>query len=62
MKQTIVGLKGAQATMRLYAAQSRQDEIRGAFHEAAISLDEVLADLEGRLQQLEFEEPQYQGL
>jgi hypothetical protein len=61
LKQTIAGLKGAQATMRLYAAQARHEEVRGVFSEGLRELDGILDDLEGRLRQLEFSEPQYKG-
>lgn len=61
-KKTLVGLKGAQATMRLYAQQARHEQTRAAFHESLLMLNEVVDDLEVRLQKLEFDEPQYKGL
>ena len=61
LKQTIVGLKGVQATMRLYAEQARQEEMSSVFHEALKPMNEILDDLENRLQTIEFAEPQYQG-
>lgn len=62
LKQTIAGLKNARGTLRMYANQSRKEETRDVFREAVAALDEVLADLETRLAQVEFEEPQYKGL
>jgi hypothetical protein len=62
LKQTIFSLKGAQATMRLYAEQSGHDEARNAFRGAIITLDEILDGLEGRLRQVEYMEPQYKAL
>jgi len=60
-KQTLTGLKGVQATMRLYAEQARHEQTRALFHESLIAVGEVVSDLEARLRELEFEEPQYKG-
>ena len=62
VKQTIVSLKGAQATMRLYEEHCRNEDTRLAFHEAMETVTEIVNALEGRQRELEFQEPQYQGL
>jgi hypothetical protein len=61
MKQTLASLKGAQGTIRLYAAQARKEETRDAFRQASKTLDDIIIDMEGRLSTLEFSEPQYKG-
>lgn len=61
VKQSLAALKGSQGTLRLYAAQTRDEETRKAFEDALQSTGEVIDDLEKRLKQLEFEEPQYKG-
>lgn len=61
LKQTLVSLKGAQATLRLYEQHSRQREVREAYQKALQTLETVVADLEARQRELEFQEPQYQG-
>lgn len=61
VKQTIAGLKNAQATLRIYATQSQNQEAKSIFEEAYRSSGEVINDVEERLKILEFEEPQYKG-
>jgi hypothetical protein len=61
LKQVLATLKGAQGTLGVYAAQVQPEESRFAFQEAVETLGSIVADLEERLQKLEFEEPQYKG-
>lgn len=61
VKQTLAGLKGAQATLRAYAAQTGKDETVAAYREALQATVEIADDIEERLKTLEFEEPQYKG-
>ncbi|EEG78779.1 DUF1657 domain-containing protein [Dethiobacter alkaliphilus] len=61
LKQTIVSLKGIQGTAKVYATQAQHEKTRRAFSQASDKLEQILSDLEGRLQTLEFEEPQYKG-
>lgn len=61
LKQTIVGLKGVQATMRIYAQQARHEKMRSVFHDELKPMNEIINDLEGRLQAVEMAEPQYRG-
>lgn len=62
LKQTIAVIRGANATLRLYAAQTQKQEAREVYHQAVAVTDEVLRDLEDRLKALEFREPQYKGI
>ncbi len=61
VKQTLVALKGCQATLRIYGKQSKSDEIKKVFMDAASTTEEIVTSLENRVQTLEFQEPQYQG-
>lgn len=61
VKQTLAGLKGVQGTLRIYSAQTRDEETRSVFSEALETTGGIINDLERRLQVLEFQEPQYKG-
>lgn len=61
VKQTLAGLKGVQGTLRIYSTQTRDKETRSVFYEAMETTEEVIRDLEARMQTLEFQEPQYKG-
>ncbi|MFT9496694.1 DUF1657 domain-containing protein [Anaerosolibacter sp.] len=61
VKQTLASLKGAQGTLRLYAAQSQDPGAVTAYQEAVFVTGSIIKDLEERLKLLEFEEPQYKG-
>ncbi|HZK25669.1 MAG TPA: DUF1657 domain-containing protein [Oscillospiraceae bacterium] len=61
LKQTLVSLKGAQATLRLYEQLSRQQEVRHAYQQALQTVEAVVGDLEVRTREIESQEPQYQG-
>lgn len=62
VKQTVSNLKGIKGTLEVYTLQTRDEETSSAYKEALIVINEVLNDLEKRVQTLEFEEPQYKGL
>lgn len=61
VKKTIATLKGNQGTLRLYALQTRDEETRLVYHEALQTTERIITDLEGRMQSLEYSEPQYKG-
>lgn len=61
LKQTYSSLKGARATLRIYANQGQQDETREAYREGIEALGEIMGDLEERIKKVEFAEPQYKG-
>lgn len=61
VKQTVASLKGAQATLRIYAEKSEPEAVRETFERNAHRLERVVTRLEERVSQLEFEEPQYKG-
>ena len=62
VKQTIAGLKSAQATLRFYEAQSQDEETKKVYQEVLATTEGVVKDLEKRIQTLEYQEPQYKGL
>lgn len=61
VKQTAASLKGVQATLAMYAQISEQDEDKETFERNAHRMEHIVAQLEERVKQLEFEEPQYKG-
>jgi len=62
VKQTLATLKGIKSTLEIYAVQSQNNEAVLAYEEGLNIVDEIIIDLEERVQALEFEEPQYKGL
>lgn len=62
VKQTLAGLKGVQGTLRIYSTQTQDDETTAIFREAIETTAAVINDLEERVQELEFQEPQYKGI
>ena len=61
VKQTLAALKGVKGTLDVYAAQTGDKETREVFSEAVHISEDIIEDLETRIQKLEFEEPQYKG-
>ncbi|CVK18041.1 MULTISPECIES: DUF1657 domain-containing protein [Sporomusa] len=61
VKQTLATLKGTQGTLRLYTAQTRDEETKLVYKEALAATGIIINDLERRLQTLEYQEPQYKG-
>lgn len=61
VKQSLVGLKGAQGTLRIYSTQTQDEETKSVYKEALEVTNGIINDLEERLQTLEFQEPQYKG-
>lgn len=61
VKQTLATLKGTQGTLRLYTAQTRDEETKLVYTEALTATGIIINDLERRLQTLEYQEPQYKG-
>ena len=55
VKQTLTSLKGAQATLRLYSAQVRDGETESVYNQALNMTNEVIQDLEVRVQVLEYQ-------
>lgn len=61
VKKTLATLKGNHGTLSLYAMQTRDEETKVVYNEALESIAKIINDLEGRVQTLEYSEPQYKG-
>ncbi|UJL47775.1 DUF1657 domain-containing protein [Virgibacillus sp. NKC19-16] len=61
LKQTIAGLKSAQASFEQFALQTENKQAKQMYENAAQQTQTVLQSVEPRSQQIEQEEPQYKG-
>ncbi|AIF43932.1 MULTISPECIES: DUF1657 domain-containing protein [Virgibacillus] len=61
VKQTIAGLKSAQASFEQFALQTENKQAKQLYENAAQQTMTILQSVEPRIQQLEKEEPQYKG-
>ncbi|AEF93839.1 protein of unknown function DUF1657 [Desulfotomaculum nigrificans CO-1-SRB] len=61
VKQTLAGLKAAQSSLETFALQTQNQEAKQLYTNAAQQTQSIVESLESRVQQLENEEPQYQG-
>ncbi len=61
VKQTIAGLKSAQASFEQFALQTENKQAKQLYENAAQQTMSILQSVEPRIQQLEQEEPQYKG-
>lgn len=61
VKQTLAGLKGAQANLETFALQTQNQQAKQLFTNLAQQTKTIVDSLEPRIQQIEMEEPQYKG-
>lgn len=59
VKQTIAGLKSAQASFEQFALQTENKQAKQIYQNAAQQTQTILDSVEPRMQQIEQEEPQY---
>lgn len=59
VKQTIAGLKSAQASFEQFALQTENQQAKQTFQNAAQQAQTLVDTVEPRMQQIEQEEPQY---
>ncbi|AXI08927.1 DUF1657 domain-containing protein [Oceanobacillus sp. 143] len=59
VKQTIAGLKSAQASFEQFALQTENKQAKQMYQDAAQQTMSILQSVEPRIQQIEQEEPQY---
>ncbi|WP_227935408.1 DUF1657 domain-containing protein [Alkalihalobacillus deserti] len=59
MKQTVAGLKSAQASLETFALETENEQAKQLFQQAAQQTQGIVDSLDPRLQQIEEEEPQY---
>ncbi|MBU5266476.1 DUF1657 domain-containing protein [Virgibacillus proomii] len=61
IKQTVAGLKSAQASFEQFALQTENKQAKQLYENAAQQTMAILQSIEPRIQQIEQEEPQYKG-
>jgi hypothetical protein len=61
VKQTIAGLKSAQASFEQFALQTENKQAKQLYENAAQQTEAILQSVEPRIQQIEQQEPQYKG-
>lgn len=61
VKQTLSGLKGAQASLEQFALQTQCPEAKQLYTNAARQTQTIIDSLEPRIYQMEQQEPQYKG-
>lgn len=61
VKQTLAGLKSAQASLETFALSTQNKQAKQMFTQSAQQTQSIIDQLETRVQQLEQEEPQYKG-
>lgn len=61
VKTCVASLKSAQASLEQFALATQNEEAKALFTDAAAQTQQVLQQVESRVQQLENEEPQYKG-
>lgn len=59
VKQTIAGLKSAQASFEQFALQTENKQAKQLYQNAAQQTQTIVQSIEPRMQQIEQEEPQY---
>ncbi len=61
VKTCLASLKSAQASLEEFALGTQNQEAKSLFENAAQTTQEVVQQVEGRVQQIEQQEPQYKG-
>lgn len=61
VKTTLASLKSAQASLETFALSTQNQEAKNLFTAAAQQTQQIVKQVESRVQQLENEEPQYKG-
>jgi len=61
VKETLSTLKSSEATLRIYSLQERDKEAKDIYAEAFKEINKIKIDLEKRVGNIEFEEPEYKG-
>ncbi|MNW31917.1 hypothetical protein D3C74_88450 [compost metagenome] len=61
VKTCLASLKSAQASLEQFALSTQNEDAKNLFTNAAQQTLQIVNQVQGRVQQLENEEPQYQG-
>ncbi|MFA8439531.1 DUF1657 domain-containing protein [Pueribacillus sp. YX66] len=59
VRQTVAGLKSAQASLETFALQTENQQAKQMFQQAAQQTQMIVDQVDQRLQEIEAEEPQY---
>lgn len=59
VKQTVAGLKSAQASLETFALQTQNKQAKQLYQQAAQQTQTIVDSLNPRVQQIQQEEPQY---
>ena len=61
LKTCLASLKSAQANLEQFALNTQNQEAKSVFANAAQQTQQIIQEVENRVQQIEYEEPQYKG-
>jgi len=61
VKTCLASLKSAQASLEQFALSTQNEDAKNLFTNAAQQTLQIVNQVQGRVQELENEEPQYQG-
>jgi hypothetical protein len=61
VKTCLASLKSAQASLEQFAMETQNEEAKTLFTQAAGQTQQIVQQVEGRVTELEKEEPQYRG-
>ncbi|OMG01143.1 DUF1657 domain-containing protein [Paenibacillus sp. FSL R7-0337] len=61
VKTCVASLKSAQASLEQFAMETQNEEAKTLFTSAAEQTQQIVQQVEGRVTELEKEEPQYRG-
>lgn len=61
VKQTLAGLKSAQASLETFAMQTQNQQAKDLYTNAAQQTQAIVDSLEPRINEIEQQEPQYKG-
>jgi uncharacterized protein with HEPN domain len=59
VKQCLASMNGIEAQLSNFALNSQDEKAQQAFHQAMLLVGEVKKDLQKRITEMEFQEPQY---
>lgn len=61
VKTCVASLKSAQASLEQFAMETQNEEAKTLFTNAAQQTQQIVQQVEGRVTEIEKEEPQYKG-
>ncbi|MGO4888258.1 DUF1657 domain-containing protein [Anaerobacillus sp. MEB173] len=61
VKQCLASLKSVESTLSTYALNAEDPNAKNTFHETCLITRRVIKDIEKRIGEMEFQEPEYKG-